>query len=83
MKVVTKHYDKVEEYDTLEYYAECKLDGDGFESGVIEATAETARNNSKAIGRLLDLLASKGLVSASEAGGVIDPYLVGSIRFEK
>ena len=53
-------------------YAEATLNGGSWESGQLEATALTSRNNSRAIGRLLQLLASKGLLTAPEITGVID-----------
>lgn len=74
MKISITEYGVVRVFDDLEDYAELKLDGDDYERerGAIEAAAATAANNSKAIGRLLDVFAGKGLLSASEVVNVLD-----------
>lgn len=82
MKMKTESYGEVRRYQSLEDYAESKLDGDDYGKGAMEAAADTARNNSQAIGRLLDLMAEKGLVSAEEAATVVEGYMSGSTAFE-
>lgn len=58
----------------IEYYAEYSLDGQSYDSGQVEAATATSRNNSRAIGRLLDLMASKGMFTAPEITRVIEGY---------
>jgi len=81
MKIKIENYSQVREYDSLEDYAESKLDGDDYGKGTMEAAADTARNNSQAIGRLLDLMADRGLVSAEEAATIVGEYTSGSAVF--
>ena len=82
MKMKTESYGEVREYKSLEDYAEFKLDGNDYGKGAMEAATDTARNNSQAIGRLLDLMAEKGLVSAQEAATVVEGYISGSAVYE-
>lgn len=42
------------------------LDGSDYEVGHLECAQRTATNNSEAIGRLVQLLAEKGVLSAAE-----------------
>ncbi len=56
----------------VEEFAEYALDGSSYDSGLVEAAAATSRNNSRAIGRLLDLLASKGFLNAPEVTQVLE-----------
>lgn len=58
----------------IESYAEHSLDGCSYDTGQLEAAAATSRNNSRAIGRLLDLMASKGLLTAPEITQVVEGY---------
>lgn len=58
-------YGKVFE-GSIEDFADYCLDGWRFVDGSIEAAAATGENVSKALGRLLDLLAQKGLLNARE-----------------
>ena len=83
MRIKIESYGEVCEYESLKDYAELMLDGDDYGNGVIEATANTARNNSQAIGRLLDLMAEKGLVSAEEITTVVEGYMPGVAIFER
>ena len=81
MKMRIENYGQAREYNSLEDYAESKLDGDDHGKGAMEAAADTARNNSQAIGRLLDLMADKGLVSAEEAATIVEGCISGSAVF--
>lgn len=83
MKIKTCRYGEKREYNSIEEYAEQRLDGSDYDVGQLEAAVTTARNNSGAIGRLLDLLADKGLVNAEDAGNIIEGYVSGSIEFEE
>ena len=82
MKISTERWGEKREYNSLEEYAEYRLDGDDHGKGQMEAATDTARNNSKAIGRLLDLLATKNLVTAEEVATIIDGYFSGSACFQ-
>ena len=83
MRIKTENtlYGDKREYASLEEYAECRLDGDDYGTGAIEAAADTAANNSKAIGRLLGLLVDKGLIAPKEAAVVVEGYISGTIEF--
>ena len=81
MKITTENYGTKREYTSLEEYAKCRLDGDDYGMGQMEATTATAENNSKAIGRLLDLLADKSLITAEEAATIVEGYMSGSATF--
>lgn len=82
MKIKTEIYGTKHEYGSLEEYAEYRLDGDDYGKGQMEATTDTAKNNSKAIGRLLDFLANKKLLTAKEAVTIVEGYLSGTATFE-
>ncbi len=72
MKVkVNAGYRDAREYYSLENYAGYALDGDEYGLGAMEAAAKTAENNSRAIGRLLDLLAERRMLSAKETETII------------
>lgn len=72
---------KKEEYIDISLFATKKLDGSEFNQGIIEDVAATARNNSEAIGRLLDVLAQLGFVNESDVEFVILGYNCGSLKF--
>ena len=82
MKITRTRYGETTEYVSLEQYAEYRLDGDDYGKGAMEAAADTARNNSKAIGRLLDLLSEKHLVTAEEVAAILEEYVDGSAVFD-
>lgn len=46
---------------------EHQLDGEDYGRGAMEATEHTARNNSRAIGRLLWVLMARGVISEQDA----------------
>ena len=83
MKIQTDDYGKVQEWQSLMEYAELKLDGDDYGKGRLEAAEDTARNNSKAIGRLLDLMADKGIVSANEVVIIIEGFISSDAVFKR
>ena len=71
MKIkATSPYEK-ERDETVSQYAERCLDGSSYGSGQIETVAESSGNNSRAIGLLLEVLASKGMLSAPEITGIV------------
>jgi hypothetical protein len=70
-------YGDIGEYWSIERYAQAKLDGDACYRGVTEAATATAQNTSEALGRLLDILAAKGMVTAADVEHIIeDSYSV-------
>lgn len=58
-------------YDSLEQYAETCLDGDDYNMGISESARQTGRNNSGAIGRLLDALVYKGILGPKEIKEIV------------
>ena len=82
MKVIVDNFGNKFMYDSLERYAEDKLDGDSYGSGVLDAANQTAKNNSAAIGRLLDALAEKSIIDTSDIIKVIEGYYNDSVTFE-
>jgi len=82
MKITTECYGTKREFASIEEYTEYRLDGYDYGVGQIEATTAIAKNNAKALGRLLDLLVTKGLVTAEETGTVVGGRLWGTAAFE-
>lgn len=74
MKIKYNNYGTKEEYSSIEQFAEYSLDGDDYGKGSLESAADTATNNSKAIGRLLEVLHSKNIVSDSDICNIIIGY---------
>lgn len=72
MKIVIPSRYEADFIGSIPSYTEATLNGRSYESGLLESTTLTSRNNSLAIGRLLQLLASKGLLTAPEITGIID-----------
>lgn len=56
----------------IEEYAAVTLSGDRWEHGAVEQAGATADNATKALGRLLELLAEKGLLSAAEIVRIVE-----------
>lgn len=84
MKIIIEKYGSKQKYESLEQYAERRLDGGDHGKGAMGATADTATNNSKAIGRLLELLAIQGSVSAEGAVIIVEGLcLPGEAKFKK
>ena len=83
MKFTIERFGVTQKFESLEDYAEFRLDGSDYDRGIVEAAAATAQNNSKAIGRILDLLSSKQLVTAEEVATIIEGYRVGPSFFRK
>ena len=78
MKVIRDNgYGNLREYSSIGLYAQAKLDGDACSRGMTEAAAATAQNTSEALGRLLGILAAKGMVTAADVEHIIeDSYSV-------
>mgnify|MGYP000951285774 CR=1 FL=1 len=81
MKIRTDSYGNLREYESLENYAANQLDGDDYGVGRLEAAAATAENNSRAIGRLLDILAAKNVITADEAVKTVEGFFNGTADF--
>jgi len=84
MRLITKIYGKQESYDNLQSYALTKLRYDGYGAGLLEMAIGRAENNSAAIGRLLDVLASNGAINADDAFMIIEGYVpsCGEVSYE-
>lgn len=65
----------------IQEFTEWQLDGDDYDMGVYEAVTQTAKNNSKAIGRLMEELFMKGLIDADVIKRVVDIHLDQSVPF--
>ena len=75
MRIRTEdRYGKIREYDSIGTYARNQLDGDDYDSGVLEVAAKTAENNSEAIGRLLELLVTIGIINLNDVMKVVSRY---------
>jgi len=72
----------ITDHESLEDYAEVELEGNPFEGGALEAATARAENNSKAIGRLLDVLAGRGLLNVDEVVHIVNDYSFGEKSFE-
>lgn len=79
MKIKIDSYGTKYEYKSLEEYSEYQLNDDNYENGQIESATNTAKNNSKAIGRLLDSLVNKKVLTVEDAVIIIEGYLPGSV----
>lgn len=83
MKIRVESYGDTDRYDSILDYASYALNGDDYGKGAVEAVTCTAENSSEAIGRLLDVLAAKGLVTAEEVGTILEGFCnPDSIEFE-
>jgi len=58
----------------LEDRVEGLLDGDGHGMGALEATRDTARNNSRCIALILEALHGKSVLSLSEIATLLDQF---------
>tara|TARA_R110000851_G_scaffold56769_1_gene132624 strand:+ start:2705 stop:2953 length:249 start_codon:yes stop_codon:yes gene_type:complete len=67
MTVTYKRYFKENvEYEDLATFSERILDVEDYDTGIIEAAAATAANNSRAIGRLLEVLHTADVLTEAE-----------------
>lgn len=74
MKItITPNYSQEPKYifASFEELAEGALDGSGYETGRLEAAAQTADNSAAAIGKLIELLVSKGVIAPREGVEVL------------
>jgi hypothetical protein len=83
MKIKIERFGDCDEYGRIEEYAVVRLSGDDYGVCALDAANATARNNSLAIGRLLDILAEKGVVSDYDVSMVVDGFSAGDISFLK
>jgi hypothetical protein len=60
--------------ETVAQYTERCLDGGDYGVGQLEAIGSGLEKTARALGRLLDLLATKGLLSAPEIVEVVENY---------
>ena len=81
MKILEGRRAPMEEYPSIERYAQIKLDGSVCDGGITEATAATAQNTSGALGRLLDFLAAKGIVTAADVEYIVEDSHFNYITF--
>jgi len=69
------------EYPSLENYAEDILAASDYGVGALEQALGTANNTAAALGRLLDLLADKGQISAEDTVFVVKGYVQKGVTF--
>ena len=62
-----------EEIELFQYVSE-KLQSSEFNQGVLEDAATTATNSTEAVGRLLDILAEKGILSLPQIFSIATGY---------
>lgn len=74
MKIEKTGYGKSEVLPVEDFVAS-QLDGDDYERGRLEAAERTASNACQAIGRLLDLMAEKRIINASDICKIVDSYI--------
>lgn len=67
--------------ETIYQYVKRKLDGYEYGSGQLEMIGRTSENNSEAIGRLLDLLSTKGLLTAPEVTKIVEGHEIDDAKF--
>lgn len=72
IKVKKPYYEAVER-DFIDFVVR-ELDGNDYGLGAIEATAQTTENISKAFGRLLGVLLSKGIITKEQMIFVLEDY---------
>lgn len=58
----------------VEDYVVSELNGESYDRGQIEAIEKTGENTVEAFGRLIDVLATKGLLDAKEIMQIIGDY---------
>jgi len=80
MKIHTSTWEK-ERDETVAQYAERCLDGRDYESGQLESIGRGTENNRCAIGRLLELLATKGMLTAPEITCIAQGYENADAKF--
>ena len=81
MKIkATLSYEK-ERDETIAQYTERCLDGSDSDSGQLEAIARGNDNNARAIGRLLEVLATKGMLTAPEITLIVENYQNADAKF--
>jgi len=71
IKVPANYYSK-ETTETIKEYTTHKLDGDDYGRGQLEAAEATTTNATDALGRLMETLAQKGLLSAPEITYIVE-----------
>jgi hypothetical protein len=69
--IATSTYGGTPRHTSLEDHAIRALDGDDYGRGLLEAAAATAANNSRAIGRLLTVLAEKEAIDLDDAETIL------------
>ena len=74
MKIKSTYEWEAPKDETVTQYAERSLAGFCCGSGQIETIDQRAINNSRAIGRLLEVLASKGLLTAPEVTRIVNRF---------
>lgn len=74
MEVVDKRSHPTEPIK-LSYWIENTLEGGGYYCGELERIGGTAEKNSEAIGKLVDMLVSKNLLTLAEVNEIFDSNL--------
>ena len=62
-------------YRSISEYVEEQLSGDEYGGGAIESLQRQSRNNSQAIGRLLDVLIHKGIIYKEELSFIVKGWV--------
>lgn len=68
-----QYYDTVHN-ESIKMYVENELNGDDYDRGSLESARATADNATEALGRLLDVLATKELLTAKDIVDIVTGY---------
>jgi len=82
MKIRRETYEGHKDTEVKDYIINC-LDGNDYDRGALEATRKTADNACEAIGKLINILANKGLLTATEIKDIAGDFMSDSIEFVK
>jgi hypothetical protein len=82
-RTVIKDDVATETYSSIANYVEKQLSGVQYDDGLIESLKRQSRNNSHAIGRLLDVLVNKGIIDKEELSWVIKGWVDDQLCLKK
>jgi len=82
MKIQIVTYEGFKDKDIKDYIFHC-LNGDDYDSGEMEAARKTADNVCEAFGKLIDLLTSKGLLTATDIKDIAGDFMPNKIELIK
>lgn len=81
-EIETDHNGKVRKFNGMPQLFEELLDDQDHMRGLVESAQSTSRNNSRALGRLVEYLYSKDLIPLEEVIRVVEEYPSGDVLRE-